>query len=132
VAERCRYEASGLIPNVLAPAIPVISWCTSPLRSAGTHELTGLVNAASFGVNPSFMTVFNNEVLFFGHNTDAASVNGGDLWVTDGTAAGTHELTGITNAQTVAGNQRSPPTGGGSDAHNPPTTPAGSAPPRPR
>jgi len=37
------------------------------------------------------MTVFNNEVLFDG--VDAAGVIG--LWVTNGTAAGTRELTGI-------------------------------------
>ena len=40
------------------------------------------------------MTVFNGEVLF--NATDASGQNG--LWVTNGTAAGTHELTGIIGA----------------------------------
>jgi ELWxxDGT repeat protein len=40
------------------------------------------------------MTVFNADVLFSGY--DAAGDTG--LWVTDGTAAETHELTGISGA----------------------------------
>ena len=47
------------------------------------------------GGNPDF-TAFNGEVLFDG--TDAAGDLG--LWVTNGTAAGTHELTGISGAYT--------------------------------
>jgi ELWxxDGT repeat protein len=43
------------------------------------------------------LTVFRNEVLFDG--VDAAEQNG--LWVTDGTAAGTHELTDISGADAV-------------------------------
>jgi ELWxxDGT repeat protein len=63
--------------------------------ASGTHELTGISGADANGVlynipNPDF-TVFNSEVLFQGR--DAAGQNG--LWVTDGTAAGTHEITGI-------------------------------------
>src|SRR5262249_4565125 len=45
------------------------------------------------------MVVFNNEVLFAG--IDAANQTG--LWVTNGTAAGTYELTGITNAYAGSG-----------------------------
>jgi ELWxxDGT repeat protein len=44
------------------------------------------------------MTVLNGKVLFAG--TDAAGNRG--LWVTNGTASGTHELTGISGAD-VAG-----------------------------
>ena len=44
--------------------------------------------AAPNGLNPSDMTVFNNEVLFNGADADGLS----GLWATDGTAGGTHEL----------------------------------------
>src|SRR5262249_32834746 len=51
-----------------------------------------------YGLDPSEMTAFGNllatEVLFNGY--DATFGHG--LWVTDGTAAGTHELTGISGA----------------------------------
>src|SRR5207244_715634 len=40
------------------------------------------------------MTVFGSEVLFTGDNTSGHF----GLWVTDGTAAGTHELTSISGA----------------------------------
>ena len=59
--------------------------------AAGTHALTGI--AGAYGqrfLNPSDLTVYNDEVLFSG--LDASEHYG--LWVTDGTAAGTHELTG--------------------------------------
>jgi ELWxxDGT repeat protein len=75
-------------------------WVTDG-TAAGTHELTGISGASSGGLfnwfpggyNPDF-TSFNGEVLFQGKDT---SGNLG-LWVTDGTAAGTHELTGISGA----------------------------------
>ena len=54
----------------------------------GTQELTGVALASSTGLDPSEMTVFNNEVLFNG--VDASGLSG--LWVTDGTVGGTHEL----------------------------------------
>ncbi len=65
-------------------------------RAAGTQELTGISGTykGSGGLDPSDLTVFNGEILFSG--TDAAGNVG--LWVTDGTAAGTHELTGISGA----------------------------------
>src|SRR6266478_6101222 len=66
--------------------------------AAGTHELTGISSANAGGLFSSFiapdMTVFNGEVLFEGFN---ASGNAG-LWVTDGTAPSTSELTGISGA----------------------------------
>ena len=54
----------------------------------------------ALGLDPSDLTVFNNEVLFNGFDTTAnTSFFDGDypngLWVTDGTAAGTHELNGM-------------------------------------
>ena len=62
----------------------------------GTHELVAGAGGASdpAGLNPTNLTVFNGEVLFSG--LDASGDMG--LWVTDGTATGTHELTGITGA----------------------------------
>jgi ELWxxDGT repeat protein len=76
-------------------------WVTDG-TAAGTHELTGIAGAytggptggAPGGLDPKDLTVFGNKVLFEG--TDASGVVG--LWVTDGTAAGTHELTGINGA----------------------------------
>jgi ELWxxDGT repeat protein len=56
-------------------------------------EMT-ITGAAASGLDPGGFTVFKNQVLFTG--TDAAGVRG--LWVTNGTAAGTHELTGIKGA----------------------------------
>ena len=44
------------------------------------------------GLNPTDMTVFGNEVLFGG--SDSGTVG---LWETNGTAAGTTEITGIGN-----------------------------------
>ena len=74
-------------------------WITNG-KSAGTHELTGIVGAnangilgGSVGFSPGF-TQLNGEVVFSG--LDAANNIG--LWVTNGTAAGTHELTGINGA----------------------------------
>src|SRR5262249_52966486 len=72
-------------------------WVTDG-TAAGTPGLAGISGAgpAARGLSPSNMTVFNGEVLFNG--TDASGQLG--LWVTDGTAAGTHELTGISGAAT--------------------------------
>jgi ELWxxDGT repeat protein len=63
---------------------------------AGTRELTGIVGADSTGIstNEFDMTAFNGKALFNG--LDASGNNG--LWITDGTAQGTHELTGIVGA----------------------------------
>ena len=66
-------------------------WVTNG-TAAGTHELnvsgasTGAVGGS--GAHLEGLTVFNNEVLFWG--TNASGIEG--LWVTDGTAAGTHGL----------------------------------------
>jgi ELWxxDGT repeat protein len=68
-------------------------WVTDG-TAAGTHQLTGISGALSFGLLPQGMTVFNGAVMF----TAADAFNQNGLWVTDGTAAGTHELTGISGA----------------------------------
>ena len=67
---------------------------------AGTHELTGIVGASTTGIglDPSNLTVYNGRILFSGHDTSNRTV----LWETDGTAAGSHELTGIVGASTAA------------------------------
>jgi FG-GAP-like repeat len=65
--------------------------------AAGTHELTGVVGAATTGLAPSDLTVFNDQMLFSG--ADARGQIG--LWETNGTAAGTHEITGIAGATTT-------------------------------
>jgi ELWxxDGT repeat protein len=46
------------------------------------------------GLNPAFFTLYNGKVLFNG--ADASGDDG--LWVTDGIANGTHEITGIVGA----------------------------------
>src|SRR5262249_9040042 len=81
--------------------------------AAGTHELTGITGANATGllgsdqgfgffslIDPDF-TLFDREILFQGAN--AAGLDG--LWVTDCTAAGTHDLTGIAGANTSLGLQ---------------------------
>ena len=78
--------------------------------AAGTFELTSTGQAtvpgtpaingeALYGFLPDppwslDLTVFNGEVLFVGRS----AVTSYGLWVTDGTGAGTHELTGIVGA----------------------------------
>ena len=70
-------------------------WATTG-TAAGTSELVAGAGGASDpnGLNPTDLTVFDGKVLF------SALDAGGDigLWVTDGTATGTHEVTGITGA----------------------------------
>jgi ELWxxDGT repeat protein len=66
--------------------------------SAGTHELTGISGVNANGIfngiiNPGF-TLYNNEILFEGDDT-AGRIG---LWMTNGTAAGTTELTSISGA----------------------------------
>ena len=75
---------SGLDANGLSGL-----WATDGTALA-TQELTGIVGAATTGsgLDPTDMTVLGNEVLFSG--LDANGLTG--LWVTDGTASGTHEL----------------------------------------
>src|SRR5215469_10365520 len=72
-------------------------WVTNG-TAAGTHELTGISGAwaGPGGLDAFDFTLLDGEVLFGGRD---ASGNDG-LWVTDGTAAGTHELTGISGAAT--------------------------------
>lgn len=71
-------------------------WVTDG-TAGNTHELTGIIGANSAGlfsgVNPNF-TLDSGQVLFAGVN--ASGTKG--LWVTDGTAVGTHEIAGISGA----------------------------------
>ncbi len=78
-------------------------WTTNA-TAAGTTEVggvpgatgyTGISGAASTGVNPTDMTIYNGEVLFNGVDNIGSGELG--LWVTNGTAGGTHEITGIAN-----------------------------------
>jgi ELWxxDGT repeat protein len=77
-------------------------WVTDG-TSAGTHQLTNINGAATTngggGLNPTEFTPYGGELLFNGQ--DSAGNYG--LWVTDGTAGGTHELTGINGANTTNG-----------------------------
>ncbi len=72
--------------------------------ASGTHELTGIAGAATVGqgigppgLMPSDLTVYNGQILFSGYNSSGQR----GLWETDGTASGTHELTGIAGAATI-------------------------------
>jgi hypothetical protein len=56
--------------------------------AAGTHEVTAIAGAAPTGLNPSNLTVFNDEVLFNGG--DSGGLNG--LWATNATVPGTFEV----------------------------------------
>jgi ELWxxDGT repeat protein len=71
-------------------------WVTDG-TAAGTHELTGISGTypGPGGFHPADFTVFKNEVLFNGYDITGRDTG---LWVTDGTATGTHELTGIKGA----------------------------------
>jgi len=77
---------------------------------AGTSEVggpgsSGIIGAFRFGFVPSYMTVFNSEVLFYGVDTSGAA----GLWVTNGLAAGTHELSiSGANAGGIFGNTKGP------------------------
>jgi ELWxxDGT repeat protein len=85
--------------NTAGPAGHLGRWTTNG-TAAGTQELggsTGISGAATTGLDPTDMTVFGSEVLFNG--VDASGLTG--LWVTDGTAGGTHELAGISGAPTT-------------------------------
>ena len=74
-------------------------WTTDG-TAQGTQELTSVNGAATTGLNPTDLTVFNGEVLFNG--ADANGLSG--LWMTDGSAGGTHELlAGTGGASPTAG-----------------------------
>ena len=76
-------------------------WVTDG-TAAGTHELAVISGANASGVDPFDLTVFNHEVLFNGNDSSGDRDRG--LWVSDGTAAGTHELTGISGANAAGVN----------------------------
>jgi len=75
-------------------------WETDGRIGGTTQELTGIKDIRGVAVpdlHPRFLTAFEGKVLFNG--LDSGSQEG--LWVTDGTAGGTHELAGIVGAQTT-------------------------------
>ena len=87
--------ASGA--NAAGPAGHLGLWMTDGTTATGTAELggsTGIFGASASGIDPTDMTVFNGKALFNG--VDRSGLSG--LWATDGTAGGTHELTGIAGA----------------------------------
>ena len=62
-----------------------------PQNAARTVELNPIAGASSAGVAPADLTVFGADALFSGINASGQT----GLWITDGTAGGTHELAGI-------------------------------------
>jgi hypothetical protein len=64
-------------------------------RDRRRHAIKG---ADTSGLAPSDLTVYNGEVLFRGLDQSSRP----QLWVTNGTAVGTHELTGIVGAATTS------------------------------
>jgi hypothetical protein len=70
-------------------------WVTNG-TTAGTSEITvsGAYTGNSGGLNPKDLTIFNGEVVFDGRDTTGEF----NLWVTNGTTAGTSEVTGISGA----------------------------------
>lgn len=82
-------------------------WVTDG-TAAGTHELNGIGGANPGGLFSNFtdpdFTAFKGQILFNGVNVSGAK----GLWVTDGTAAGTHEVTGISGANIVGVNLANP------------------------
>jgi len=72
-------------------------WVTNG-TAAGTSEVpvSGAWTGNSGGLNPGGLTIFNGEVLFDGKDTTGKF----DLWVTNGTTAGTSEVTGVSGANT--------------------------------
>ena len=65
----------------------------------GTHEVFAGAGGASdpFGLNPTDITAYNGEVLFSGLDASGDM----NLWVSDGTAVGTQELTGVVGADSA-------------------------------
>jgi ELWxxDGT repeat protein len=73
-------------------------WVTNG-AATGTTEVGGLGDAGvtgaySAGLDPKYMTVFGDKVLFNGEDSD----EGGGLWITDGTPGGTTEIGGLNDA----------------------------------
>jgi hypothetical protein len=91
-------SASGT--NAAGPAGDLGLWTTDG-TATGTQELggsTGISGASATGLDPTDLTVFNNEVLFNGASSANAAGPAGHLglWTTNGTATGTQELGGST------------------------------------
>ena len=79
--------------NAAGPAGHLGLWMTDG-TATGTAELggsTGISGASATGLDPTDMTVFDGKVLFNGVDNTGTGLSG--LWVTNGTASGTHEIT---------------------------------------
>ncbi len=63
-------------------------------NGASVVEITPSAGIMQGGLNPRYLTAYNNVVLFEGANSTGRF----GLWVSNGTGAGTYELTGITGA----------------------------------
>src|SRR5215472_2711985 len=93
---------------------PENAWASRPLSRRSSKSLAKTCKSGSLSLlhldpesrntsgrafDPTDFTVFKGKVFF--DAVDAAGKYG--LWVTDGTAAGTHELTGIKGAYSASG-----------------------------
>src|SRR5579862_2490549 len=68
------------------------------------QRLSPIDGASTNGLNPKYLVAFNGLGLFEGSIDPPPGTSGGTntLWVTDGTAAGTQELTGINGAPVLS------------------------------
>ncbi len=65
--------------------------------SPGSGHSSPFIDGNANGLNPTNFVTFGNKAIFFGDNAAAST----DLWITDGTVAGTVELGGPENSQIV-------------------------------
>jgi ELWxxDGT repeat protein len=66
-------------------------WVTD-YTSAGTHEITGITGANLAKFAPDSFIVYEGKAYFAAQNNTSDNDDGGNLWVTDGTAAGTTQI----------------------------------------
>jgi len=76
-------------PDLLAPGEQTL-WVTNG-TAAGTSEFPQISSAENGGLNPSYLTPYDGEVLFEGIDSSSEF----SLWVTNGVGAGTSEIGGI-------------------------------------
>ena len=86
------YKQNALLfdgPDLLAPGEQTL-WVTNG-TAAGTSEFPQNSGAENGGLNPSYITPYDGEVLFEGIDSSSEY----SLWVTNGVGAGTSEIGGI-------------------------------------
>jgi ELWxxDGT repeat protein len=87
-------------------------WMTDG-TGAGTHEIApSTITGASLQFDPDSFIVYQGKVYFAAENNTTDTGDGGNLWVTDGTAAGTtqiHAATENSHGFFSAGNARTNP-----------------------